>query len=100
MQQLIFEEAGRVRVAGRARTRRSSDARQALVRPLMVACCDLDVAVAEGVLPMPPGHAVGHEGLAEVVAVGDEVSGRGASATASWCRFRSTAGSAAHAAAA
>jgi threonine dehydrogenase-like Zn-dependent dehydrogenase len=29
---------------------------QAIVRPLAVACCDLDVAVAEGRLPMPPGH--------------------------------------------
>lgn len=47
---------------------------QALVRPLMVACCDLDVGVAHGRLPLPPGHAVGHEGLAEVVAVGDEVT--------------------------
>ena len=46
---------------------------QALVRPLMVACCDLDVGVAHGRLPMPPGHAVGHEGLAEVIAVGDKV---------------------------
>jgi threonine dehydrogenase-like Zn-dependent dehydrogenase len=48
---------------------------QALVRPLAVACCDLDVAVARGRLPMPPGHAVGHEGIAEVVAVGDAVRG-------------------------
>ena len=40
---------------------------------MAVACCDLDVAVAEGRLPMPPGHAVGHEGVAEVVAVGDAV---------------------------
>lgn len=48
---------------------------QALVRPLTVACCDLDVAVVHGRLPMPPGHAVGHEGLAEVVAVGDDVAG-------------------------
>lgn len=47
---------------------------QALVRPLTVACCDLDVAVVHGRLPMPPGHAVGHEGLAEVVAVGDDVA--------------------------
>lgn len=46
---------------------------QALVRPLAVACCDLDVAVCEGRLPMPQGHAVGHEGLGEVVAVGDSV---------------------------
>ena len=49
--------------------------RQALVRPLLVACCDLDVAVARGAAPLPPGYAVGHEGLAEVVAVGDDVSG-------------------------
>ncbi len=48
---------------------------QALVRPLVVACCDLDVGVSQGWLPVPPGHAVGHEGLAEVVAVGDDVSG-------------------------
>ncbi|OBF27103.1 alcohol dehydrogenase [Mycobacterium sp. ACS1612] len=48
-------------------------AEQAIVRPVAVACCDLDVAVAEGRLPMPPGHAVGHEGVAEVVAVGDAV---------------------------
>jgi threonine dehydrogenase-like Zn-dependent dehydrogenase len=47
---------------------------QALVRPLLVACCDLDVGVSQGRLPMAPGHAVGHEGVAEVVAVGDEVS--------------------------
>src|ERR1700743_731084 len=46
---------------------------QALVRPLLVACCDLDVAVAHGTAPLPPGYAVGHEGLAEVVAVGEQV---------------------------
>ena len=46
------------------------------MRPVAVACCDLDVGVAQGVLPMPPGHAVGHEGVAEVVAVGDAVTQR------------------------
>ena len=61
MQQLIFEEAGRYAWHD-APDPQISDGRQALVRPLMVACCDLDVAVAEGLLPMPPGHAVGHEG--------------------------------------
>src|SRR6476659_7122274 len=73
MQQLVFAAEGRYawREAPDAEV---SDVRQALVRPLMVACCDLDVAVAEGSLPMPPGHAVGHEGLAEVVAVGDQVT--------------------------
>lgn len=47
---------------------------QALVRPLTVACCDLDVAVSEGRLPIVPGHAVGHEGVGEVIAVGDGVT--------------------------
>jgi threonine dehydrogenase-like Zn-dependent dehydrogenase len=74
MRQLMFEEAGRYA------WREAPDPvitapEQALVRPLMVACCDLDVGVAHGRLPMPPGHAVGHEGLAEVIAVGDEVRG-------------------------
>jgi threonine dehydrogenase-like Zn-dependent dehydrogenase len=74
MQQLMFEEAGRYAWREVAEPQISRP-EQALVRPLVVACCDLDVAVAEGRLPMPPGHAVGHEGLAEVVGVGDGVSG-------------------------
>jgi threonine dehydrogenase-like Zn-dependent dehydrogenase len=73
MQQLVFEEAGRY-AWREAADPQISNGRQALVRPLTVACCDLDVAVAEGALPMPPGHAVGHEGVAEVVAVGDDVT--------------------------
>jgi threonine dehydrogenase-like Zn-dependent dehydrogenase len=73
MQQLVFEEAGRYGWR-EAADPQISNRRQALVRPLAVACCDLDVAVAEGALPMPPGHAVGHEGVAEVVAVGDDVT--------------------------
>ena len=73
MQQLVFEEAGGTPGATLP-TPRSRRSGKALVRPLLVACCDLDVAVAQGVLPMPPGHAVGHEGLAEVVAVGDDVT--------------------------
>lgn len=47
---------------------------QAIVRPLTVASCDLDVAVALGFAPLPPGYAQGHEGVAEVVEVGDAVT--------------------------
>lgn len=50
----------------------------ALVRPLAVACCDLDVwanAGAAGRALRAP-HRVGHEGVAEVVAVGDGVRTR------------------------
>lgn len=74
MRQLTYEETGRY--AWREVPEPQLAAReQALVRPLMVACCDLDVAVCHGRLPLPPGYAVGHEGLAEVVAVGDDVKG-------------------------
>jgi threonine dehydrogenase-like Zn-dependent dehydrogenase len=73
MRQLTYEEAGRCAWRDVADPE-ITDAAQALVRPLQVACCDLDVAVARGVAPLPPGYAVGHEGLAEVVAVGGDVS--------------------------
>jgi threonine dehydrogenase-like Zn-dependent dehydrogenase len=72
MRQLVFEEAGRYSWRTAPDPKISADG-QALVRPLAVACCDLDVGVCQGALPMPPGHAVGHEGLAEVVAVGNGV---------------------------
>lgn len=51
-----------------------TDPRQALVRPLLVTCCDLDVVVAQGRGALSPGYAIGHEGLAEVVAVGNDVA--------------------------
>jgi len=72
MQQLVFEEAGSYTWRQVADPEIQAP-EQAIVRPTLVACCDLDVAVAEGRLPMPPGHAVGHEGIGEVVAVGDGV---------------------------
>jgi threonine dehydrogenase-like Zn-dependent dehydrogenase len=73
MQQLVFEEADKYAWHDAPEPQLTAP-EQAIVRPLVVACCDLDVAVAQGRLPMPPGHAVGHEGLAEVVAVGDAVT--------------------------
>lgn len=76
MQQLMFEDAGRYLWRGVPDPQLTGPG-QALVRPLAVACCDLDVAVVQGRLPMPPGHAVGHEGVAEVVAVGADVRGVG-----------------------
>jgi len=73
MRQLTFEEAGRY-AWRQVPDPELTAPQQALVRPLVVACCDLDVAVAHGQAPLPPGYAVGHEGLAEVVAVGDAVT--------------------------
>src|ERR1043165_9529678 len=46
---------------------------QALVRPLAVATCDLDVGVLQGVFPLEGPYPFGHEAVAEVVAVGDDV---------------------------
>ena len=73
MRQLTFEAPGRYAWREVADPK-PPEAAQALVRPLLVACCDLDVGVTHGRIPMPPGHAVGHEGIAEVLAIGGEVS--------------------------
>lgn len=46
----------------------------ALVRPLAVATCDLDTCIVHGMRPFPPPLALGHEFVAEVMSVGDQVS--------------------------
>lgn len=43
----------------------------ALLRPLAVARCDLDIAMVSGIFPGP--YPVGHEVVGEVVAVGEDV---------------------------
>lgn len=45
----------------------------ALVRPVAVATCDLDTALLHGGTPFDGPFPLGHEGVAEVVAVGEEV---------------------------
>lgn len=47
---------------------------EAVVRPLAVATCDLDDLIVGGHSPFPPPFALGHEGVAEVVDVGDAVT--------------------------
>ena len=47
---------------------------EALVRPVAVACCDLDVWTVQGQAPLPGPFRVGHEGVADVIAVGDDVT--------------------------
>lgn len=42
---------------------------EALVRPLAVALCDLDRAVIRGRVPVPGPFPLGHERVAEVIAV-------------------------------
>jgi threonine dehydrogenase-like Zn-dependent dehydrogenase len=46
---------------------------EALVRPLVLGRCDLDVGFVRGLAPMRPGEPIGHEMIGEVVAVGDLV---------------------------
>src|SRR3954464_12368486 len=45
----------------------------ALVRPTAVATCDLDALIVAGGSPFPPPFAIGHEGVGEVVEIGDRV---------------------------
>ncbi|WP_054814598.1 zinc-dependent alcohol dehydrogenase [Nocardia arizonensis] len=46
---------------------------QALVRPVALATCDIDPAVLRGTFPLPGPYPFGHEGVAEVVAIGEDV---------------------------
>jgi threonine dehydrogenase-like Zn-dependent dehydrogenase len=74
MHQLVFEEPGRV-AWQQAADPQLTDPAGALVAPLAVARCDLDIAMASlGLFPGP--YAVGHEMVGEVVAVGEQVSAR------------------------
>lgn len=46
----------------------------AIVRPLAVATCDLDDSIVTGVSPFAAPFVLGHEGVAEVIEVGDGVT--------------------------
>ena len=52
---------------------RLEGAGEALVRPLAVATCDLDVAIVAGKGPFAPPFAIGHEFAGEIVELGDAV---------------------------
>lgn len=56
------------------KTPKLEDPRDALVRPIAVARCDLDPAIALGLYPMPAPFVMGHEMVGEVVAVGEAIS--------------------------
>lgn len=73
MRQVVFVEKGKLE------WRETADAilrgeNEAVVRPTIVGRCDLDVAFARGLMPMPSGSPIGHEIIGEVVDVGDAVS--------------------------
>jgi threonine dehydrogenase-like Zn-dependent dehydrogenase len=54
---------------------RLADGDDALVRPLAVARCDIDLPLISGAFPIREPFALGHECVAEVVALGDRVRG-------------------------
>jgi alcohol dehydrogenase len=49
--------------------------REALVRPLAVARCDIDLFLTSGFIPQRGPFALGHECVAEIVALGNAVGG-------------------------
>jgi threonine dehydrogenase-like Zn-dependent dehydrogenase len=72
VRQLMLDGPGAVRWA-EAPDLQLSGPEAALVRPMAVATCDLDVAVLKGRFPLEGPYPFGHEGVAEVVEVGDGV---------------------------
>ena len=70
MRALMFEGPGRLHWQEIPDARLQDD-RDVLVRPLAVARCDLDPAIALGLYPMPAPFVMGHEMVGEVVACGD-----------------------------
>jgi alcohol dehydrogenase len=54
---------------------RIEDAGDALVRPLAVSRCDIDMPYVTGFLPPPRPFALGHECVGEIVALADGVKG-------------------------
>ena len=74
MRQLTLEAPGRLAWHDVPEPDLEDDA-QALVRPLAVATCDLDGPMVAGETLFPPPIAIGHEAVAEVVAVGGAVRG-------------------------
>lgn len=72
MRQLTYVQAGKLRWDEVSEPSLGSD-RGALVRPIAVATCDLDGLIIAGESPFDGPFALGHECVAEVVDVGDDV---------------------------
>jgi threonine dehydrogenase-like Zn-dependent dehydrogenase len=74
MQQLTYTGPGELRWEEVAAPQLAGDV-GALVRPLAVATCDLDDLIIAGGSPFPAPFAIGHECVAEVIDLGDDVRG-------------------------
>jgi alcohol dehydrogenase len=74
MRQLTCLEAGKLDWVEVPEPRLQGDG-EALIRPLAVARCDIDRFLTAGMFPLRGPFALGHEGVAEIVALGDGVRG-------------------------
>jgi threonine dehydrogenase-like Zn-dependent dehydrogenase len=72
MRQLILEGPGALRWVECAEPQLPSP-EGAIVRPVAVATCDIDIGVLTGRYPLPGPYPFGHEAVAEVVATGEDV---------------------------
>lgn len=73
MRQLTFIKPGSFEWHDVAAPKLSADT-DAIVRPLVVARCDLDLYIAAGIVPYPGPFAFGHEAVAEVVEAGPKAN--------------------------
>ena len=73
MQSLWFVEPGRLEWREVPAPVLKGDT-EALVRPVIAGRCPFDALILRGRLPIPPGFAIGHNAVAEVVAIGDAVT--------------------------
>lgn len=74
MRQLTYVEGGGVEWRDADEPRLQGDC-EALVRPVAVATCDLDLWITRGRIPVGGSLPAGHEGVAEVVETGEAVAG-------------------------
>ena len=72
MKQLTLDVTGHIDWREAPEPRLEGDG-EAIVRPLAVARCDIDLPFAAGLLPPPRAFALGHECVGEVVALGGAV---------------------------
>jgi threonine dehydrogenase-like Zn-dependent dehydrogenase len=71
MRRMLLEGTGSVRWEEVAEPELSGT-EQAIVRPIAIATCDIDVGVLTGSYPLAGPYPFGHEGVAEVVEVGPD----------------------------
>jgi threonine dehydrogenase-like Zn-dependent dehydrogenase len=73
MRQLTFIKPGKFEWQDVAAPKLTADT-DAIVKPIAVARCDLDLYIAAGVVPYPGPFAFGHEAVAEVVDAGPKAN--------------------------